>query len=92
MRPRELFILGVRLIGAWQAFAVVDMGLALVKLLRTPVPERMGLGVIDYAIPGAVYAVLCVYCLLGAPHLVGLTYGHTIGRQTSAGETEAPQE
>ena len=89
-RPRELFIVGIRLIGVWYLVGIVKWILGIINVLRTgttsftlidPQIEEYGLWVLAYLAVG-------LYCLFGAPHLVGMTYGHRLARETAPARTD----
>ena len=86
MRPRELFILGVRLIGVWYLIGSVDWIVGIIGVMRSTSTAGMApmyQGVELYAINLVAYLAIGIYCLLGAPQLVGMTYGHRLARETA---------
>ncbi len=81
-RPRELFIIGVRLIGVWYLIVSFNWAIAMIELLF-----EVGISYQDTTVDcvrGIVMnLVIGGYCLLGAPHLVGMAYGHRLARETA---------
>ena len=90
-RPRELFIIGIRLIGVWYLIIGFQWAIGLIELLID-----VGVSAADTTVGEYVWAivmdlVISVYCLLGAPHVVGMAYGHHLARET-APESDAPDD
>lgn len=89
-RPRELFVLGIRLMGVWFLAATFQYGVAAISAWRALAPERANSPIESYGIAGAGTLLLGVYCLLGAPQLVGIAYGNKSRRTADAGGSEPP--
>ena len=88
-RPREFFILGIRLIGVWYLIRCVEWLIGIINVLRETGAVPPDAVVEEYAITMLVYLAIGVYCLLGAPHLVGMTYGHRVAREKAPAATDA---
>lgn len=74
---RELFVVGVRLIGVWFLAAGVEMAVGVIDILFNLTPEPPGIpptGMTANLTWLIVYGAMGLYFLLGAPHLVALTY------------------
>lgn len=83
MRPRELFVVGIRLIGIWYlagaGFWIVDI----INLLRATRSVSMSQSFEEHGLNILAYAVIGIYCLFGAPHLVALAYGGKSAPETA---------
>ena len=76
--------------GVWFLVRAIECAVGVVSLLLSDVEYRVQAAIEDYAIHALAYAAIAVYSLLGAPHLVGMTYGHRIAGEPPA--TEAPED
>jgi hypothetical protein len=86
VQPRDWFIVGVRLMGAWWlAQTVIHIFFYLeARLLEGPSQSPAS----SYLFGSAGYAVLALYFLLGTNHLARLTYGAEIEAPTAAPSQE----
>jgi hypothetical protein len=67
VKPREIFVLAVRILGVWALLGAIDglmMGLVAMSMKVVPLPLFSALGQIAAG----------VYCLRGAPHLVTIAF------------------
>jgi hypothetical protein len=67
VKPREIFVLAVRILGVWALLGAIDglvTGLIAVGMKVFPVP----------LFPALAQIIAGVYCLRGGPHLVAIAF------------------
>lgn len=89
-RPREWFVMGIRLLGMWYLAAAFQYGVAAISAWRALPADRADSTIESYGIAGAGSLLVGVYCLLGAPQLVGIAYGKRSPRAADASGSEPP--